>query len=319
MYGDVKLVEVDNSSKLYSITVSTNRQVANKVSFTPQGKYIDDGECLLFPSKNMRDWEKFAWKRGDVLKDSNGMECMFDGWSEDDYTRFNTIFSIYTDSNKEQHFYEDKILNTEDFYRLEETRTQRRFIKSLEDKYGGTFNPETLEMEKPKPTFKDGDFVYTEVKGGYEVISIFKEFSDENRFLIYAGKLLNGECTTHFADGPEDYNILCDYDEIKEMRLATEEEKQIILSSLEKIGKNWNPYTKRIEDLPKECEFKPFQKVLVRDDNEEAWRIAFFSHIENIDPNYPYYVLGQNSNKWAQCIPYEGNEELFGTSNKPKE
>lgn len=31
-----------------------------------------NGCVLLFPSKEMRDWSKFAWKKGDVLINSSG-------------------------------------------------------------------------------------------------------------------------------------------------------------------------------------------------------------------------------------------------------
>lgn len=31
------------------------------------GEWADRGECLLFPNKEMRDWEKYCWKRGDVV------------------------------------------------------------------------------------------------------------------------------------------------------------------------------------------------------------------------------------------------------------
>lgn len=32
-------------------------------SLTPEGKTFDDGECLLFPSKDQRDWSKFKPKK----------------------------------------------------------------------------------------------------------------------------------------------------------------------------------------------------------------------------------------------------------------
>ena len=38
------------------------------------GKLYDDGECVVFPSKEMRDWSKFAWKKGDVLVNKDGAE-----------------------------------------------------------------------------------------------------------------------------------------------------------------------------------------------------------------------------------------------------
>lgn len=62
----------------------------------------------------------------------------------------------------------------------------------------------------------------------------------------------------------------------------------------------------------KEKKLKPFQQVLVRDDDEEEWDIEIFSHYNNEAENFPYATL--DGGVWMQCIPYEGNEELFGTT-----
>lgn len=59
-------------------------------------------------------------------------------------------------------------------------------------------------------------------------------------------------------------------------------------------------------------EFKPFDKVLVRDRDEQEWECSLFSHI---DEEGLYYCV---SSWWFQCIPYEGNEHLLGTTNKPE-
>ena len=61
--------------------------------------------------------------------------------------------------------------------------------------------------------------------------------------------------------------------------------------------------------------FKPYDKVLVRDNPYEKWRCSFFSHYDE-DDEYPYYCIG---NHYAHCIPYEGNENLVGTTDEPKE
>lgn len=46
------------------------------IRLTPEGKYLDSGELVLFPSKENRDWNTFKYikrfKKGDFLKDSNG-------------------------------------------------------------------------------------------------------------------------------------------------------------------------------------------------------------------------------------------------------
>lgn len=69
---------------------------------------------------------------------------------------------------------------------------------------------------------------------------------------------------------------------------------------------------KRVEKIK---EFKPFDKVLVRDYDEQEWSCAIFSHISNTDKGYEYVA---NPFTWKQCIPYKGNEHLVGTTDKPK-
>ena len=66
-------------------------------------------------------------------------------------------------------------------------------------------------------------------------------------------------------------------------------------------------------ETAKEPEFKPFDRVLVRDDDDEKWTASFFSHTGS--PVYPYYCT---YSCYKQCIPYEGNEHLIGTTDSPK-
>jgi len=60
--------------------------------------------------------------------------------------------------------------------------------------------------------------------------------------------------------------------------------------------------------------FKPFDKVLVRDGDNFTWKCGIFSHIEELLEDHIFVV---NSGYWHQCIPYEGNEHLIGTTDKP--
>lgn len=43
-------------------------------SFFKTGQYTLAGEVCLFPSKQMQDWSKFAWKKGDVLVSNDDWE-----------------------------------------------------------------------------------------------------------------------------------------------------------------------------------------------------------------------------------------------------
>lgn len=99
-----------------------------------------------------------------------------------------------------------------------------------------------------------------------------------------------------------------------DIRLATKDEKEIMLSELKRQGLFWNEETKELKKINKEHEFKPFDRVLVRDDEEERWRISLFAKKET-DADFPYRCMGE---VYSFCIPYEGNESLLGTSNSPK-
>lgn len=59
---------------------------------------------------------------------------------------------------------------------------------------------------------------------------------------------------------------------------------------------------------------KPFSRVLVRDGVSDDWKIAFFSHHEQ---NNDYQYIASIEDIFAFCIPYEGNEDLFGTNEVP--
>lgn len=70
-----------------------------------------------------------------------------------------------------------------------------------------------------------------------------------------------------------------------------------------------------VENEEDRQQFKPFDKVLVRDSNEEKWVPAFFAYYDDDDYGFPYNVIGEIC--YSQCIKFEGNECLTGTTNKP--
>ena len=62
---------------------------------------------------------------------------------------------------------------------------------------------------------------------------------------------------------------------------------------------------------PKEHEFKPFERVLVRDYDSTVWSAHLYSHR---DDNLTFIHRTVGSGGYNQCIPYEGNEHLLGTT-----
>lgn len=157
-------------------------------------------------------------------------------------------------------------------------------------------NDSTLDLFIEEQQFEEGDFI------------AFGEDKENQIFGILAK--LDSDVNTH--DNYFVYPTTLNYGNwpTKNIRLATDEERQTLLDALAKEGKCWNADKKCIEELPKEHIFKPFEKVLVRDLSNECWKINLFSHLID-DTDYPYQCFNQ---MWMQCIPYEGNEELLGTT-----
>ena len=83
-----------------------------------------------------------------------------------------------------------------------------------------------------------------------------------------------------------------------------------------KDQRDWNKFIvpDQVNDQETKHQFKPFDKVLVRDDDDTTWRCDFFSHLG--DKEGVFICL---TTWWKQCIPYEGNEHLLGATNNPKQ
>ena len=130
------------------------------------------GMQLLKPSKEMQDWEKFSWKRGDVLISDCGFVCIFKEWASDDYTKFNGC-------------YFDGMPNAETAkYSKLDNNTAYGYIREIENRCGGKLNLETLEIEKQNE-FKDGDIV-TMHKKYCDIVFIFNRLRTEGSFYYYA-------------------------------------------------------------------------------------------------------------------------------------
>ena len=207
IYGTVGLLEV-NSNPVYPIMTVTS--IDRTGIFTSDGLLYENypsAECLLFPSREMRDWTKF-FKRGDVvIKKGGGMAAVFDGWANDNYTEFNSKINYYKHIPS---FGTEDVCYTDYFVKASDEE-RAAFITNAEKHYNGKYNPDTLQVEPVKPT----------------------------------------------------------------------------------------------------CPFKPFDKVLARDNDEQVWRANYFSHYSN-DPDYHYTCI---NGLYRYCIPYnEHTAHLLGTT-----
>lgn len=263
----------------------------------------NDGLQILLPSKEMRDWGKFAWKKGDVLISNDGKkEVFFNGFTDDTYALFKAKhgFEILSDGNTIYLADEDGIATSD--YTLEDKDATQTYINTIEERLGGKLNIGTLEIEKAQPEFKDGDILlYKSPKFTY-FSSIFILDTNRNEMRSYI--------RFSIGKGSIDYDVPVYNLDTDRFRLATEEEKQQLFDALAKEGKAWDAEKKQIVDLKPKVELKPFDKVLVRNDKKDQWSANIFSY--QVRDNM-YYCLGECY--WRYCIPYEGNEHLLGTTN----
>ena len=283
--------------------ICVKKHNGEKALFNSKGLYNILGECLLFPSRNMRDWSKFLWKKGDILVSNDySTEVIFYNWYDDTYTNF--YGKHHLDSEDKNNIkYNDAFLCTTGRYSLEDKDAAQTYIKDIEERLGGKLNRETLEVEKTQPKFKDGDIIKM-TWGKYSAIVIFREYSN-------FGKGLDSHVFFNIKTKIIEYNIHGHTLQDTILRLATEEEKQQLFSALEKNGKAWDSDKKWIVDLKPKIKLKPFDRVLCRDDIGKEWHIDLFESVLTDNSEYNYKCM---VNVWKICIPYEGNESLLGTT-----
>lgn len=261
----------------------------------------NDGLQILLPSKEMRDWEKFAWKKGDVLVHKDGtVHIIFEGFEDDTYRTFKGKYYLWEDNGHIEQFDDHQhCMETSVFIKANDDA--KTYINTIEERLGGKLNRETLEIEKAQ-SFNDGDIAYA-------------DYGNKQAVFIVSGK-------TNLSEGYNSFIALdlrsltlvmgCRMSFFKEdlckLRLATAEEKQQLFDAIAKEKKAWDAEKKQVVDLEPKCELKPFDKVLVRDSASDKWRANLFGYIGK--DGY-YYCVYAN---WIFCIPYEGNESLLGTT-----
>lgn len=272
-------------------------------SFNKNGRWMDGGEILLFPSNKMRDWSKF-FKKGDVLeykKENNQATCLFDSY-EDDKTklRFTGLYTLT----------KGKIWDTPtswDIHDWVKSDHPAEYIKTIEERLGGKLNRETLEIEKPaKPTFEIGK------------LYVFHE-RDEDGELAIIGELIDkneSEDTLTFGNQYEIENEKFVTDQAFDLRISVNTElREATENEVELFNKHYAIWKKE-KEARKQPAFKTFDKVLVRCGKGFKWLPAFFIRDRGEDFAARYNVLPLHSGKTADftsCIPYEGHENFAFT------
>lgn len=169
-----------------------------------------------------------------------------------------------------------------------------------------------LLLEVPEyTTFKDGE-VLSNKDGSYIFI-----LNTHGKYLTSFYASLNQKGILKIEDGLSAWE-----NQIEKYRFATESERQKLVDAL-KASKEpeAKEYLKRffgIEEKPK-YDFKPFDKVLVRDEDDKEWHISLFAReIVDDSDGLSYKYECSNGTLWDCCIPFEGNECLLETAENPE-
>lgn len=170
----------------------------------------------------------------------------------------------------------------------------------------------SLEMQDWTKFFRRGDVV---VCVGLGVTAVFEGWDSEDYTEFR---------TTVEYDNQEDiwgiklYGLFHTLD----FRKATDNERAQFFAAAEAhYGGHFNSETLEF-DIPKpnthpkpssKPTFKPYDRVLVRDNDNQCWSPEFFAFLK-LGSSLPYQCFGCS---FKQCIPYEGNEHLLGITDAP--
>lgn len=271
--------------------------------FDKNGKIYKEGEVLLFPSNEMRDWSKF-FKKGDVLvsKDRE-VHIIFEKFEDDAFTKFRGKHYLWKECYNEEVFQ----METSVFEKASDDDAQT-YINNINKCFGGKLNRETLDIEKPeKLKFEIGKlYVFNEDDEDGELTIIGKLIDkNESEDTLTFGNQYEIETEKFVTDQAFDLRISVN----KELREATENEVEL-------FNKHYAIWEKKEKEAMEQPDFKPFDKVLVRCGKKFKWLPAFFVRDRGDDFAARYNVLPLHSGKAAdftQCIPYEGHENFAFT------
>ena len=341
--GFVKVIETNDSGILVQ-PVESAQTDDDTLLFRWNGRLAgyqdyDWSECVLFPSRLVRKWDVFTWKEGDVLEGEDGKWLVvFDSFEPGNgVERFSAHFVIKNPGTVGAEFHQHfKYFVTSKFFNRHHTAMRLQTLRHIEQNYLRPINLYTYELH---PTFKKGDFIVLQVSYDdplcvHEYVAIFNEYNLPDRRVECFASLQLRE-----SDSPNVPDELCLHihaEHIKNitLRFADYNEQQQLLSALRADGLRWDENSKEIvatnncekEDTATDKviapgEFKPFDKVLVRDTADEVWQPALFSW-ELKGEEYCYGVAGGMSEPvfYRQCISFnDKTAHLVGTSNPYKE
>ena len=247
-------------------------------------------ELMLYPSKEQRDWSKFAYNKLEPkFKVGNWYQCT-------------------------KSFYGKGVIFTKNtaYYCAQKGCLQDEYgchIAIVKDLYDN-FKLWTIQDAK------DGDVLAND-----HHILILKELvydwsSNGTPYSVkaYCGIKPNG----NFEIG-KDNRCFCG---TLHIHPATKEQRDALMKSMNDAGYVWDAEKKELRGLIKPKfdpkTLQPFDRVLVRDKDLVRWRCTFYSHLREDNETMYKYVTAYNIYKY--CIPYnDDTKHLVGTTDEAPE
>ena len=282
------------------------------------GSFCKGGECLLFPSKDNRDWDKFCpFKDGDILATDLGSVFYLN-------KRLNTdeYYGCYVGKGGDGSFHICEPFAYKECCGLATEEEKQQLFDTIKAK-GYKWNAETKTLDKLfVPKFKVGD----RIKNKY----VHKDdCAAEYTIREVRTECYKTDCGILPFENQDNYKLVIEPkfkigDRIRHKKLHVKYRVISVTNDtyiIETFNDNhiYHMSIKCVNDcyelIPNKFDIstlKPFDKVLVRDYNDHHWRCALYERYDNTrDIMYFATIIGL----YQQCIPYKGNEHLLGTIN----
>lgn len=201
------------------------------------------------------------------------------------------------------------------YYRVKRVVDNEYYI--LESCDGNIVTQQIKDIDKSASVFtiadaKDGDIIgFNDLirndDSYIDWVGIYKQAIGTNRHLFHC--VITGKNNTFRAEGS--WRVLTAYP-------ATKEQRTLFFKKMQEVGYEWDADKKELKKIQPHYDisnFKPFDKVLTRDSDNGRWSCRWFSRY---DKNQFLSFITTNS-VYSQCIPFEGNEHLLGTTDMPSE
>ena len=294
LFGEVTFSDItENKIKVYNLNKYCIYNFYHDGTFNIINGVESTRECMLFPSKDQRDWSKFRLpvKRGDIIMHIDGSFAFIASGEVNPYSYPMAVCGI--NSLDDSLVLDSKDAWTSEFYIPASEEAKKKLFDKLSET-GYKWNADTLELEKKSPKFKEGDVVVDKSND----ICLVLRVKDSNFVTVSAVLYQNLILSV--------YNNFDTQRHISELTLASIADRDKLYSALAKEGFKYNKEQHKFIRQ----EFKSFDKVLVRDDVKDFWKTdIYLSYVEN-----GCYHYRCTTGHYRLCIPYEGNEYLLGTT-----